>query len=49
MTAIVKPEIFGSTLTLTAPRDGLVIGRIISPLVHRGDAVLHLATEIATH
>jgi len=41
---------FGSsTLTLTAPRDGLVIGRTISPLVHRGDAVLHLATEIVTH
>ncbi len=40
---------FGSsTLNLTAPRDGLVIGRTISPLVHRGDAVLHLATEIAT-
>ena len=41
---------FGSsTLDLTAPRDGIVIGRTISPLVHRGDAVLHLATEIATH
>ena len=41
---------FGSsTLNLTAPRDGLVIGRTISPLVHRGDAVLHLATEMATH
>ena len=25
------------------------IDRTISPLVHRGDAVLHLAAEIATH
>ena len=32
-----------STLTLKAPIDGLVIGHIVNPLVHRGEAVMHLA------
>lgn len=33
----------GSALPVVANRDGLVIGRVIQPLVHQGDAVVHLA------
>lgn len=33
----------GGALPVVATRDGLVIGRVIQPLVHRGDAILHLA------
>jgi predicted deacylase len=38
---------FGSSaLPVIAPQDGMVIGQVISPLVHRGDAVLHLAINM---
>jgi predicted deacylase len=33
-----------SLATIRAPRDGLVIGQTRSPIVNRGDAVLHVAT-----
>ena len=33
----------GRAVPVVSTRDGLVIGRVIQPLVHRGDAILHLA------
>lgn len=33
----------GGALPVVASRDGLVIGRVIEPLVHKGDAIVHLA------
>jgi len=34
--------------TVTAPEDGLVIGHTNHPLVHEGDAILHIATNVIT-
>ena len=34
-----------ANVTLKAPSDGLVIGLTRSAIIHRGDAVIHLATE----
>ncbi|MFT5091024.1 MAG: putative deacylase [Candidatus Latescibacterota bacterium] len=33
-----------AVLDVEAPHDGLVIGQIVNPLVHRGDAIIHIAT-----
>lgn len=33
----------GRPVSVVANRDGLIIGRVIEPLVHKGDAILHLA------
>ena len=32
-----------SEITILSPADGIVIGQLESPLVHRGDAVTHIA------
>ena len=33
----------GRAVNVVSNRDGIIIGRVIQPLVHKGDAVLHLA------
>lgn len=37
----------GRALPVLATRDGLVIGSVVEPLVHQGDAILHLAQDDA--
>ena len=45
-TVAIVSDAFGSqSRPIVAPRNGLVIGRANNPVVRRGDAVVHLATE----
>jgi len=43
LVAVIADPLGESAVETRAPFDGLVIGSTTSPLVHRGDAVLHLA------